>query len=133
MSNVNITRTANMLGWALTVFSAFAMIANGAYTFFGPREAVRQMVEMGGMTMAQAPAVAMINAVCGILYAIPRTSVLGAILATAFYGGAVAIEFRIGGTPYLWVNILFAAMAWGGLYLRDPRLRTLLPLTLSAI
>jgi hypothetical protein len=63
-----------------------------------------------------------------ILYAIPRTSLLGAIYLTAFLGGALAAHFRIG-SPLL-THILFsvyvAAFVWGGLALRDPRLFTLL-------
>ena len=67
---------------------------------------------------------------CTALYAAPRTAVLGAILLTAYMGGAVASHLRLGDP--LFTHILFgvylAVLAWGGLYLRDPRLRALLPL-----
>ena len=67
--------------------------------------------------------------VCAILYAIPRTSILGAILLTGYLGGAVATHTRIGDP--LFSHILFptylGAMLWLGLYLRDPRLRSLVP------
>lgn len=63
---------------------------------------------------------------CTILYAIPRTSVLGAILVAAYMGGAVATHVRIGEPPY--VQVLIGVLVWGGLYLRDSRLRALLPL-----
>jgi DoxX-like family len=131
MPEAKISTTALRLGTLLTVLSILALVGNGLYTLLGPREAIREMVEMGGMTLAQATPVALIGIVCGVVYGVPRTAILGAILTTGFYGGAAAIEFRIGGTPYLWVNILLAAMAWGGLYLRDARLRSLLPLTQS--
>jgi hypothetical protein len=74
-----------------------------------------------------------IGLVCTVLYAIPRTAVLGAILLTAMLGGAVASHVRIG-SP-LFSHVLFGVymglVAWGGLFLREPRLRALLPLTVS--
>ena len=70
---------------------------------------------------------------CTILYAIPGTSVLGAVLLTGYLGGAVASNLRIG-SP-LFSNVLFpvyfAFVLWGGLYLRDKRLRALIPLRRS--
>jgi hypothetical protein len=67
---------------------------------------------------------------CAILYAIPRTSVLGAILLTAYMGGAVATHVRVG-SP-IFTHILFGVylgvFLWGGLYLRDRRVRELIPL-----
>lgn len=68
--------------------------------------------------------------VCTILYAIPRTSVLGAILLTGYLGGAIYTHLRVG-SP-IFTHILFGVylglMIWGGLWLRDDRLRTLIPL-----
>jgi hypothetical protein len=65
---------------------------------------------------------------CTVLYLIPRAAVLGAILLTGYLGGAVATHVRVGGT---WFEILFptilGAMLWGGLYLRDARVRGALP------
>ncbi len=70
---------------------------------------------------------------CAGLYAAPRTSVLGAILLTGLLGGAIATHLRVG-SP-IFSHLLFGAylglLAWGGLLLRDPRLRTLLPLRRS--
>lgn len=65
-----------------------------------------------------------------LLYAIPRTAILGAILLTGLLGGAVASHLRLGDP--LFTHVLFGvylgALAWGGLYLREPRLRALVPL-----
>lgn len=67
---------------------------------------------------------------CVAFYAIPRTSVLGAILLTGYLGGAVATHVRMGDP--LFSHILFptyvAVLVWGGLFLRDERLRALVPL-----
>jgi len=65
-----------------------------------------------------------------LLYALPRTSVLGAVLLTGYLGGAVATHVRVG-SP-LFSHVLFGVylglFVWGGLWLRDPRVRALLPL-----
>ncbi len=67
---------------------------------------------------------------CTILYVVPRTAVLGAILLTGYLGGAIATHVRVG-SP-LFSHILFpvyvAVLIWGGLYMRDERLRALIPL-----
>lgn len=67
--------------------------------------------------------------VCTILYVIPRTSVLGAILLTGYLGGAVATHVRVGQGPFEPIfPIALGVLLWGGLYLRDVRLRALIPL-----
>jgi DoxX-like family len=80
----------------------------------------------------QAPTIfhiGMVLLVCVILYAIPQTSVLGAVLLTGYLGGAVATHTRVGDP--LFSHILFptyvGALLWLGLYLREPRLRALVP------
>jgi len=64
---------------------------------------------------------------CTILYAIPRTTVLGAILMTAYLGGATASNVRIGDPSFV-VTVILGILVWLGLYLRDQRLRPLIPL-----
>lgn len=68
--------------------------------------------------------------VCTVIYAVPRTAFLGAVLLTGYLGGAVATNLRVGNP--LFSNILFpvyvAIFIWGGLFLRDARLRSLIPL-----
>lgn len=75
-----------------------------------------------------------IGLVCTLLYAIPRTSILGAILLTAYLGGAVASKVRIDDPLFSSVlfGVYFGVLVWGGLYLRDGRLRTLIPLRRTA-
>ena len=68
-----------------------------------------------------------IELVCVVVYAIPRTSILGAILMTGLLGGATLTELRIG-DPTTPLPVIVGMLAWGGLYLRDPRLRRLIPL-----
>ncbi|HEY5807108.1 MAG TPA: DoxX family protein [Povalibacter sp.] len=72
--------------------------------------------------------------ICTLLYAAPRTSVLGAIVLTGYLGGAVAAHVRVGNPLFSHVlfGVYLGVMLWGGLYLRDARLRALLPLMSSA-
>ena len=66
--------------------------------------------------------------VCTVFYIIPQTAVLGAILLTGYLGGAVAANLRIGTTMFnTFFPIVFAALAWAGLYLRESRLGALIP------
>ena len=72
--------------------------------------------------------------VCTVLYMVPQTAVLGAILLTGYLGGAVATHMRVG-SP-LFTHVLFGVylgiLLWGGLYLRDARLRALIPIRANA-
>lgn len=63
---------------------------------------------------------------CAVIYAIPQTAILGAIMLTAYLGGATATHVRIG-EPFFF-PVLVAVLAWGGIFLRDLRLRALIPL-----
>ena len=68
--------------------------------------------------------------ICTALYTFPRTAMLGAILLTAYMGGTVATHLRVGNPlfTHMLLGVYLAGLAWGGLYLRDARIRTLLPL-----
>jgi DoxX-like family len=71
--------------------------------------------------------------ICAVLYFIPRTAILGAILLTGLLGGAIASKMRV--EDPLFSSVLFGvyvgALAWGGLYLREGRLRALIPLAMA--
>ena len=73
----------------------------------------------------------MICLVSTIFYAIPRTSILGAILLTGYLGGAIASKLRIEDPLFssILFGVYFGILVWGGLYLRDERLRALIPLS----
>jgi hypothetical protein len=83
-----------------------------------------------GYPLSLALGMGILELVCVVVYVIPSTSILGAILLTGYLGGAVAAHARIG-DPLL-SHVLFpvyiGVLVWGGLYLRNERLRTLLPL-----
>jgi hypothetical protein len=126
------TMTLHRAPWAGRIMSAFvtmALAADGAIQLFAPAQ-IASMLQETGFAMDTTRVVGPIILACAILYAIPATAVLGAILVTGFLGGAICAHVRIGelGSAPELISLLLGAMTWGGLYLRDPRIRTILPL-----
>ncbi|AZV21215.1 MULTISPECIES: DoxX family protein [Mesorhizobium] len=126
------TMTLHRALWAGRIMSAFVVIAlmtDGTVQLFAPAR-VASMLQETGFAMDLTRVVGPIILACAILYAIPVTAVLGAILVTGFLGGAICAHLRIGelGSPPEIISLLLGAMTWGGLYLRDPRIRAILPL-----
>ena len=118
--------------WAGRIMSAFviiALLADGTIQLFTPAT-ITSMLQETGFAMDLTRVVGPIILASAILYAIPATAVLGAILVTGFLGGAVCAHVRIGelGSPPEIISLLLGAMTWGGLYARDPRIRAILPL-----
>jgi hypothetical protein len=118
--------------WAGRIMSAvvvIALVADGTIQLFVPAQ-VASMLQETGFAMDLTRTVGPILLVCAILYAIPATAVLGAILVTGFLGGAICAHVRIGelGSPPEIISLLLGVMTWGGLYARDPRIRAILPL-----
>jgi hypothetical protein len=114
--------------WTGRVFTALpvAMLLFSAAGKFSGAPELAKGFEHLGWPIGLAFALGVVELVATVLYAIPRTSVLGAILITGYLGGAIATHVRIG-EPFI-LQALFGVLAWGGLYLRDPRLRVLIPL-----
>lgn len=79
-----------------------------------------------GWPASQVQFIGFVLLIATILYAIPRTAVLGAILITAYLGGATAIMIRVA-QPF-WFSVLFGILTWAGLYLQDNSIRNLIPL-----
>jgi len=116
------------IGWGMTGLIVLFLLVDGGLKLAMERHVVEATTQIGYPVEVIRP-LGVICLVCTVLYAVPRTAVLGAILLTGFLGGAIASKVRIGDP--LFSSTLFgvyvAIMAWGGLYLRDDRLRTLLP------
>src|SRR6267142_1957845 len=119
--------------WAGRIISALPilfLLIDGVMKLIKPLIVMTATVELGYRETVIVP-LGVLLLTSTILYAVPRTSVLGAILLTGYLGGAVATNVRVG-TP-LFSHLLFpvylGVLIWLGLYLRDARLRALLPLT----
>ncbi len=124
--------TAHRAVWAGRIMSAFvviALVADGTIQLFAPAQ-IASMLQETGFAMDLTLIVGPIILACATLYAIPATSVLGAILVTGFLGGAICAHVRIGefGSQPEIISVLLGAMTWGGLYARDARIRAVLPL-----
>jgi hypothetical protein len=81
-----------------------------------------------GLPVTLAPSIGILLLVCVIVYVIPQTAVLGAILLTGYLGGAIAIQLRSGAELFpIIFPVIIGALIWGGLFLRDSQLRELVP------
>jgi hypothetical protein len=126
------TTTLHATPWAGRIMSAFVVIAlaaDGTIQLFAPAQ-IASMLQETGFAIDLTRVLGPIILACAILYAIPATAVLGAILVTGFLGGAICAHVRIGelGSPPEIIALLLCALTWGGLYARDPRIRAILPL-----
>ncbi len=103
----------------LMLFSAFMKISHNP-------QAVDGFVNKNGFSEGVITPIGIVEVLCVVIFLIPRTAVLGAILATGYLGGAVLTHVRYGGSfvPAIACGVLF----WGSLFLRDPRVAALIPL-----
>jgi hypothetical protein len=117
-------------GRLISALAVLALLADGAVALFVPAMMKADM-DATGFAADQAWPIGIIAIVCAVLYALPRTTMLGAILITGFLGGAICTHFRIGeiGSPPQLVCLALGVMTWGGLYLRNAQVRRLLPLS----
>lgn len=118
--------------WAGRIMSwlpALFLIADAIMKLMKPAFVVDANVQLGYHASVIVP-LGVLLLVITILYLIPRTAVLGAILLTGYLGGAVATHVRVGTEIFPIVfAIVFGVLLWGGLYLRDSRVSSLIPLT----
>jgi hypothetical protein len=117
--------------WAGYIISAMAvlfLIFDGVIKVLQRPEAVEPTIQLG-YPESLVFWIGAIELICLIIYMIPQTSILGAILLTGYLGGAIATQVRAGSAPFsLIFPVIIGAMVWGGLWLRDDRLRALIPL-----
>ncbi len=114
-------------GRVLSAIPFLMMLLSAAMKIIRNAQTVAMWTGPFGYPEGELMVIGIIEALCAVLYVIPRTAVVGAILVTGYLGGAVATHTRIG-DPSLIGPLIFGVMAWAGLYLREPRLRPLLPL-----
>ena len=115
-------------GRIMSALPALFLLVDGAMKLVKPEPVVKATVELGYAETVILP-LGVVLLACTILYLIPRTAVLGAILLTGYLGGAVATHVRAGqGLFEILFPVILGALLWGGLALRDDRLRTLVPL-----
>jgi hypothetical protein len=123
-----VSRSTLMIGYVLTGLAALFLTFDTAMKLLAVEQAVQSTTELG-YPPSVVFTIGIIELICLTLYLIPATSVSGAILLVGYLGGAVATHVRVGNplASHVLFPLYVAAVVWGGLYLREPRLRALLP------
>lgn len=124
-------KTASMgsiwTGRVLSALTVVFMLFDAFGKFTAPSYVVQACTRLGIPT-AQLFGIGLLLAISTIIYAIPRSAVLGAVLLTGYLGGAVAIQMRAGSPTFETVfPVLFGVVLWGGVYLRECGLRRVFP------
>ena len=115
--------------WTGRIISAIPVLmmgVGGVVMLFAPPEKTAEGMAQYGYPASTARPLLVVEIICVVLYVIPQTAVLGAILLTGYLGGAVATHVRVG-EPF-WFPVAFGVLVWLGLFLRDARVRALVPL-----
>ena len=129
---VQTNQTSNAALWIGRVMSGLViafMLLDGAMKLV-PLDVVVTTSEQMGIPGSLARTLGILGLICTVLYAVPRTSIIGAILLTGYLGGAIASHLRLGDPIFTHTlfGLYLGLLVWGGLYLRDDRLRALIPL-----
>lgn len=123
-----VSKAMLLTGYIMSFLPALFLLVDGVMKLVKPAPVVEATVKLGypeNLILG----LGIVVLACTVLYLIPRTAVLGAILLTGYLGGAVASHLRAGDDPFpILFPAVFGAFLWGGLVLRDARLRALLPL-----
>ena len=131
-SDTQTTLGSKKMLWAGRIMGALPvlfLLMDGVMKLIKPAPVVEATVGLGYPEAVILP-LGIVLLFCTVLYAIPQTSVLGAILLTGYLGGAVATHVRVGNPlfTHMLVPVYLGVLIWGGLYLRDGRVRELIPI-----
>ena len=127
-----ISKTKLWTSYVMSELVILFMLMDGIMKFVKPPEVIEGTVALG-FAEQHIPVLGTLGLISTLLYAFPRTSILGAILLTAYFGGAVATHLRLNNPLFTHTlfTIYFGILIWGGLWLRNSKLRELLPLRQS--
>ena len=121
------SNTMIWVGRVVSALPALALITSGIGKLMLPPEAAKGFTDLG-WPVSVALGLGCVEIACAVIYLIPQTAVLGAILTTGYLGGAVATHVRIGEYGMMAPAIVLGVLVWLGLYLRDARVRSLAPI-----
>ncbi|MBM3289314.1 MAG: DoxX family protein [Candidatus Hydrogenedentes bacterium] len=119
-----VSKVALWAGRTMSTLPVLMLLMSASMKFLQPPMVAEGNAHLG-WPMNLAMPLGAVESACTVLYVVPQTSVLGAILLTGYLGGATAAHVRIGESPHM--AVLLGMMVWGGLFLRDPRIRALAP------
>ena len=114
-------------GRVLTMLAVLFLLFDAAGKLMMPSFVVEAFARLG-FPVSRGVTLGVILASSTVLYAVPRTAILGAVLLTGYLGGAIAIHMRAGSTLFETIfPAILGCVVWAGIWLRDPRLRSLFP------
>ena len=116
------------VGRAITAIASLLFLFSAAMKLLGGPEVKEGMAHLGLPESLIVP-LAILEIACAVVYLIPATSVLGAILLAGYLGGAICTHWRVG-DPFL-PQVAIGLVVWLGIYLREPRLKALIPIRKS--
>jgi hypothetical protein len=123
-----LSKTQTRTSYVLTALAVLFLLLDAVGKLLALAPVVEGSTQLG-FPASTVVGIGVIELACLVVYLVPRTSVLGAVLLTGYLGGAIATHVRVG-SPLL-THVLFptyiAALLWGALYLRDRRLRDVVP------
>ena len=125
ISPAPVSNKALWTGYIMSAVPVLLLLMGATIAFLKPPSMMQGFTEFG-FQESLLPKLGILELVCVIIYVIPRTSVLGAILMTGYLGGAVVTHVRVG-QPFF-MPVIVGVLVWGGLFMRDPRVRDLIPL-----
>jgi hypothetical protein len=119
-----VSKKALWSSYLVSALPVLALLMSAVMKFMKPAAVVQGFVHLG-YTESSIVTLGVVELICTALYLLPRTSVLGAILVTGYLGGATASTYRVGDS---WIiTVVLGILVWGGLFLRNPRIRALIP------
>ncbi len=119
------SKTMLWIGWILSVLPCLMLVFSASGKFMKPKPVLEGFEHLGWPISLALP-LGIVELSCVVLFLIPRTCVLGAILLTGYMGGAMATHIRLGEPWFIQCGL--GVVAWLGLYFRDARIRDLIPL-----
>jgi DoxX-like family len=125
MKTATPSKSARITGWVITIICILFLLVDAVMKIANAAVSVKGSTDLG-WPESQVQGLGTVLLLCTILYAIPRTAVLGAIFLSCYFGGAVALMSRMN-IPY-YFPIVFGILVWVSVYLRFPALRNVFPL-----
>lgn len=124
METTTPSKAARITGWVMTILPSLLFAFSGIMKLIRPPGMDENFNHLQ-IPPDWAAKLGVLELACLVVYLIPRTAVVGAILLTGYLGGAMLTHLRIGEQAV--THVIFGVIIWGGVWLRDPRLRVLMP------
>ena len=124
-----VSATAVWLGRGITAVVALAFLISGVMKLVGGPDVKDGFAHLGLPISMRVP-LSILEIACVVVYLIPTSAVLGAVLLTGYIGGAICTHWRVGDPIY--IHVVLGIVVWLGVSLREPRLHAVLPLRKSA-